>query len=862
MVARGASRAERRDAQAGIRAVLLAGTAICGLGFGGQAAWAQAVIPADMSVPDDAQMFLEADTVTYNTDNSIVTASGGVRIDYGSYKLVARNVTYDQNTRRLVASGDVELQQPDGNKVYADSIDITDDFRDGFVKALRIETPDNTRFAARDAVRQDGSVTTFQQGVYTACETCRENPDRAPLWQVKARRIVWDQTEKEVRYYGAKFELLGVPIAYMPYFQSPDPTVKRKTGFLTPTFKSSSNLGYGLRTPYFIDIADDKDVTLSGTYYTKQGFLAEAEYRQAFENGFFTLQAAGISQNDPDAFAGDNVYNTTTGELTRASPDFDNTERGMIGSKAQFALSERWTLGWDVMVQSDENFSATYEIPGYGDTVKTSEIYLTGLGDQSYFDLRGQKFQYQSVNPDAADTQPLVAPSFDYERIEQESVLGGEVKLEMNVASLHRDDGSVDPICATSLYLVDDMNEACRTPMNGYQYRSDLLRYNALEGDYTRASADLAWRDSYTLETGLVLSPTASVRGDFYTADMRSDGFANYFYEPYTYTDPATGRPVTIPNPVTPAAYNLVPNDQKGDWLADYYRQGALSLDDTGTRGMATAAMEARYPYLIETANSSHVIEPIGQVILRPDEQKIGLLPNEDAQTLVFNTANLFALDKFSGYDRIEGGSRANVGVKYAGNFDGGYSVNAVFGQSYHLGGVNSFAQTDLALVGYDSGLESDRSDYVGSIAVGTPIGITLGTQARFDEESFAVRRTDVFGTYGSSDATATVTYTNIDAQPIYGSIEDRSQITGSGTLKFAENWSAFGSVGYDIKNQSVVEKTFGIGYADECFSLLVSYQDTVNRYSQESDSSRLMFTIGLRTISDFGYSYDLGDDG
>ncbi|MEP0510018.1 MAG: LPS-assembly protein LptD, partial [Aurantimonas coralicida] len=126
-------------------------------------------------------MFLEADTVTYNTDNSIVTASGGVRIDYGSYKLVARNVTYDQNTRRLVASGDVELQQPDGNKVYADSIDITDDFRDGFVKALRIETPDNTRFAARDAVRQDGSVTTFQQGVYTACETCRENPDRAPL---------------------------------------------------------------------------------------------------------------------------------------------------------------------------------------------------------------------------------------------------------------------------------------------------------------------------------------------------------------------------------------------------------------------------------------------------------------------------------------------------------------------------------------------------------------------------------------------------------------------------------------------------------------------------------------------------------
>jgi len=821
MVARGAGRADRRGTQGGMRAFLLAGTAICGLGFGGEVAWAQAVVPADMAVPDDAQMFLEADTVTYNTDSSIVTASGGVRIDYGSYKLVARNVTYDQNSRRLVASGDVELQQPDGNKVYADSIDITDDFRDGFVKALRIETPDNTRFAAADAVRQDGSVTTFQQGVYTACEPCRAHPERAPLWQVKARKIVWDQTEKEVRYYGAKFELLGTPIAYLPYFQSPDPTVKRKSGFLTPTFRSSSELGYGLRTPYFIDIADDKDVTLSGTYYTKQGFLAEAEYRQAFENGFFTLQAAGISQNDPDAFSDDNIYNDA-GVLTRASPDFDNTERGMIGSKAQFALSERWTLGWDVLLQSDENFAATYEIPGYDNTVRTSEIYLTGLGDQSYFDLRGQTFQYQSTDPDASDTQPFVAPSFDYERIEQESLLGGELKLEMNVASLYRDKGSVNPICTTSLYLADDMDEACRAAMTGRsQYRTDLLRYNALEGDYTRVSTDLAWRDSYTMQSGLVLSPTASVRGDLYTADMHSDGFTNTFGP-----------------------------------------QGALSIDDSGTRGMATAAMEARYPYLIETANSSHVIEPIGQIIVRPDEQKIGLLPNEDAQTLVFDTANLFSLDKFAGYDRIEGGSRANVGVKYAGTFAGGYSLNAVVGQSYHLGGVNSFAQTDLALVGYDSGLETDRSDYVGSIALGTPIGITLGTQARFDEETFDVRRTDVFGTFGSSDASATVTYTNIDAQPIYGSIEDRSQITGAGQLKFAENWTAFGSVGYDIKNQSIVEKTFGIGYADECFSLLVSYEDTVNRYSRESDSSKLMFTIGLRTISDFGYSYDLGDDG
>ncbi len=162
------------------------------------------------------------------------SAAGGVQIDYGPYKLVAKDIVYDQASRRLVASGDVELIEPTGNRIYADSIDVTDDFANGFVQALRIETPDNTRFAAGQAVRRDGAVTTFERGIYTACEACEKHPDRPPLWQVKARRIVWDQNAKVIRYYGARFELFGKPLAYLPYFASPDPTVKRQSGLLPP----------------------------------------------------------------------------------------------------------------------------------------------------------------------------------------------------------------------------------------------------------------------------------------------------------------------------------------------------------------------------------------------------------------------------------------------------------------------------------------------------------------------------------------------------------------------------------------------------------------------------------------------------
>ena len=137
-------------------------------------------------------MLLEADELIYDRDGSTISAAGGVRIEYDGNQLVAKKVTYNQKTGRLLAEGNVEIIQPDGNRIYADKIDITDDFKDGFVNALRVETTDNTRFAAESAERVAGEVTTFNQGVYTACEPCKDNPEKPPFWQIKSRKIIWD----------------------------------------------------------------------------------------------------------------------------------------------------------------------------------------------------------------------------------------------------------------------------------------------------------------------------------------------------------------------------------------------------------------------------------------------------------------------------------------------------------------------------------------------------------------------------------------------------------------------------------------------------------------------------------------------
>src|SRR5690606_38931837 len=260
------------------------------------------------------------------------------RIDYDGNRLVAERVTYFRKTGRLVASGNVEIVEPGGTIIRAAEIDVTDDFRDGFVNALQVETTDQTYFGAESAERRDGNLTTFNNGVYTACKPCEDQPGKPPIWQIKASRIIWNGETRTIRFERARFELFGMPIAGLPYFEIADHTVKRKTGFLIPSLRRSHALGTGVTVPYYIALGPSRDLTLQATGLTRQGFLGEAEWREQFDHGQFSLKIAGIHQNQPDAFPIDSV-------------DRHVTNRAMVGSKGEFQLNPRWTFGWDLLWQ-------------------------------------------------------------------------------------------------------------------------------------------------------------------------------------------------------------------------------------------------------------------------------------------------------------------------------------------------------------------------------------------------------------------------------------------------------------------------------------------------------------------------------
>src|SRR4029077_15254178 len=105
--------------------------------------------------------------------------------------------------------------------------------------------------AASRAARDKGTYTVMQNGVYTACEPCKDDPKKPPLWQIKGARIIRDDSEKMIYFEDARVEMFGNTVAYMPYFSPPDPTVKRKSGWLMPEISHSSKYGFGVETPYY-----------------------------------------------------------------------------------------------------------------------------------------------------------------------------------------------------------------------------------------------------------------------------------------------------------------------------------------------------------------------------------------------------------------------------------------------------------------------------------------------------------------------------------------------------------------------------------------------------------------------------------
>jgi LPS-assembly protein len=760
--------------------------------------------------PANDQMLVQATEIHYDYANERVLAVGNVQIYFSGSTLEADKVIYNQKTKRLHAEGNARLTEANGQVTYGEIMELSDNYRDGFVDSLRLDGAEQTSIAAARAERSEGNFSVFHSGVYTACEPCKDDPKKPPTWQVKAARIIHDQGEKMMYFEDAQLEFFGVPTIYMPYFSAPDPTVKRKTGFLMPGITSSSQYGLGVTVPYYWALAPDYDITFTPTMTSKQGPLGQLEWRQRTATGSYFIRGAAISQWDKNYFV------HTDGTPT---PGY-RTFRGSLESSGQFALSDKWVWGWDAIDPTDKTFFQDYDaskIKQSADFLKSSpsegisQLYVSGRGDRSYFDARSIYF-YGFSESDVQSQIPVVHPVADYAYTFDRPILGGELGYKVNLTSLSRDTANFDAItplvsCAPT---ADPAVNALKTRPNC------LLR--GFPGTYSRFSAETDWRRSITDSYGQVFTPFLSMRADAAALSVKND----------------------------PGVTNYLPNG-----------------NSTVTRVMPTAGLEYRYPFIGVQSWGTQTIEPIAQVIVRPNEPNTGKLPNEDAQSLIFDDSNLFKVDKFSGYDRIEGGGRANVGIQYTAQFNKAGFVNVLFGQSYQLFGTNSFATGDATNTGLNSGLDTSRSDYVARVSYQPNRTYTFTSRFRFDQANFDVRRFELESRTNFDRWSFAAIYGNYDAQPALGFLTRREGIVGNSTVKLTSNWNLSGSVGYDLDAHKVSSTQLGVGYIDDCIALGLMYSTsyTYSGNPQEVNHA-VMLSLSLRTLGGTAVSQKVGGIG
>ncbi|MCA3667889.1 MAG: LPS-assembly protein LptD, partial [Methylobacterium sp.] len=234
-----------------------------------------------------SRMLVDAKEIIYDRDRDRVTASGDVQIYYQGKVLEADRVIYDRKTKRVYAEGNARMTDSDGTKSFGTRFDLTDDFRDGFIDSLRVETVERNRFSAARAERTDGETTVFQNGTFTSCEPCKDNPERPPLWQVKAARIIHKNSERRIYYENATIEFWGVPVAWIPFFNAPDPSVRNLSGVLPPRFMNKTLLGRGVSLPIFWSIAPNYDLTFTPTALSRQGAHLDLFWRHRLEHGSY-----------------------------------------------------------------------------------------------------------------------------------------------------------------------------------------------------------------------------------------------------------------------------------------------------------------------------------------------------------------------------------------------------------------------------------------------------------------------------------------------------------------------------------------------------------------------------------------------
>lgn len=360
-----------------------------------------------------------ADQVEYDRENALVTAQGHVEAWQNDHVLHADRVTFDRNTGVVAARGNVALLEPDGEVLFADYAELTQDMKNGVLKNMRAILAQNGKLAANGARRTEGEINELSRVVYSTCNLCAKDPTRPPLWQIRALSAVQDLEHKKIEFEDAVLEMYGFPVAYSPYFFTADPSVKRESGLLIPSLGVSSHLGAFFAQPYYWVIDDQSDATFTPMITSRAGPELDVEYRRRFNNGYLRL-------------------NGSAGYL-------DHSPQGTIYADGQFDVNQSWRWGFNIARASSSDFVRDFHLGslqlGADPNLLSSQVYAEAFGEGAY--ARFDTHFYQGLNDTIISSKlPVVLPRYQYSYFGQPDAWGGRLSVDTGAFNVMRTDGT------------------------------------------------------------------------------------------------------------------------------------------------------------------------------------------------------------------------------------------------------------------------------------------------------------------------------------------------------------------------------------------------------------------------------------
>jgi LPS-assembly protein len=255
------------------------------------------LILANNSLKADQELKIISNSLLIDKEANKINAKGDVLISGKEIFSKADNIIYNKNDGIIKAEGNILLKDKFGNNYFLDEMTIKDDFSYLNADNAKIRLKDNSRMVGNKIMKRN-ELNIISNVEYTSCLKENYLIENCPGWKLKANKAYHNLESKTIHYNHARLHIFNIPVFYLPYFAHPDPSVNKRTGFLMPTFQTDDQLGDVFSLPFFYDISENKDITITPNLQSNANNFYEINYRHLNEIGSMEISASLDDNND------------------------------------------------------------------------------------------------------------------------------------------------------------------------------------------------------------------------------------------------------------------------------------------------------------------------------------------------------------------------------------------------------------------------------------------------------------------------------------------------------------------------------------------------------------------------------------